>query len=104
MAELHRARGTLLDYYAVYLAEGPWSPAAYLSAMKQARRFAPKLLDYSFTRPPPVSLGPHPQQVSISQEGDDQPKEEEPGRVLAPGEGLLELIPPPPLPGLPDAP
>lgn len=61
VAGLHRARGTLLEYYEVCLAEGPWRPEAYLSAMKQARRFAPKLLNYTFVSPPPVTLQPRPQ-------------------------------------------
>lgn len=58
IAELHRARGTLLEYYQVSLAEGPSSPRAILSAKKQSRRFAPKVINYTFVRPPPVSLGP----------------------------------------------
>jgi len=102
VAELHRSRGTLLDYYEVYLAEGPWSPAGYLSAKKQARRFAPKLLDYSFTSPPPVSLGLHPQQALGSP---DSESGEEPlggDRVLVPGESLPDPIPPP-LPLSPDS-
>ena len=63
LARVNRARGTLLDYYDVALTEGPWCDEAYASAAKQARRFLPKLLDYTLRTPPPVSCGPIAQQV-----------------------------------------
>ena len=63
LAKVNRARGTLLDYYDVSLAEGPWCDEAYVSAAKQARRFLPRVLDYTLTVPPPVSRGPYAQQV-----------------------------------------
>ncbi len=58
------ARGTLLDYYDVYLTEGPWSARAYRSAARQSRKFTPRLLDYVFTVPHPVSRGSYPQQTA----------------------------------------
>ena len=57
------ARGALLDYYDVYLAEGPWSQKAHRSAAKQARKYAPRVLNYALTIPPPVSAGIHYQQT-----------------------------------------
>ncbi len=57
VANLQKARGTLLDYHGVQLAEGPWSAAAHRSAMKQARRIRPRRLNYCYTVPRPVSLG-----------------------------------------------
>ena len=64
LAKVNRARGTLLDYYDVALTEGPWCDEAYASAAKQARRFLPKVLDYTLMLPPPVSRGPCAQQVA----------------------------------------
>jgi outer membrane protein TolC len=69
LARVNRARGTLLDYYDVALTEGPWCDEAYASAAKQARRFLPKLLDYTLTTPPPVSCGPIAQQVPAGPDG-----------------------------------
>jgi outer membrane protein TolC len=51
------ARGTLLEYHEVQLAEGPWSDEAYASAAKQAQRFKPRVLNYVFETPPAVSQG-----------------------------------------------
>jgi hypothetical protein len=63
LAKVNRSRGTLLDYYDVALAEGPWCDEAYASAAKQARRFLPPLLDYTLMVPSPVSRGPYAQQT-----------------------------------------
>ncbi len=60
---VHYAKGTLLDYVGVSLSEGPWSAAAYRSAAKESRRFAPRMLDYCITEPCPVSRGPYQQHV-----------------------------------------
>jgi outer membrane protein TolC len=65
LAKVNRARGTLLDYYDVSLAEGPWCDEAYASAAKQARRFLPRVLDYTLMTPPPASRGPYAQQVPV---------------------------------------
>lgn len=59
------ARGALLDYYDVYLTEGPWSAHAYRAAASQSRKFTPRLLDYVFTVPRPVSRGSYPQQTAV---------------------------------------
>jgi hypothetical protein len=66
---IHRARGSLLDYYNVYLNEGPSSEDAHRSAVKQARRFCPRVLNYCFERPCPVSQGPFDQHFAVG----DQP-------------------------------
>ena len=43
----------------MYLAEGPWPAKAYFDAHRRARaRDAAYFLDYGFTRPDVVSLGP----------------------------------------------
>jgi len=62
-ARLSRTRGTLLEHYEVYLAEGPWSPQARRSAAKQSRRFVPHPINYSFIAPGPVSRGEFPQET-----------------------------------------
>ena len=63
LLEVHRARGTLLDYHGVSLAEGPWLHDAHRSAAKQARRFRHKRINYAMVTPPSVSLGEYPQRV-----------------------------------------
>ncbi|MFV2068176.1 MAG: TolC family protein, partial [Pirellulales bacterium] len=63
IASVHLARGTLLDYMNVYLAEAPWSEDAYTSAAKESRRFHPRRLNYCFAIPKPVSAGPYNQAV-----------------------------------------
>lgn len=64
LLDVHRARGTLLDYHDVSLAEGPWLHDAHHSADKQARRFRHKHVNYAMITPPGVSLGEYPQQSS----------------------------------------
>jgi outer membrane protein TolC len=80
IANVHLARGTLLDSMNVYLAEGPWSAEAHASARKQARRFHRGHLDYCMTVPCPVSAGTYPQQSNIT--------------ALAPGQPVIEPLPP----------
>lgn len=61
VSNVHLTRGTLLDYYGVGLAEGPWSQEAYYSAAKQSRRYAPRALNYCIETPCAVSQGPYQQ-------------------------------------------
>jgi outer membrane protein TolC len=56
IANFQGSRGTLLEYHQVQLAEGPWTDEAYVSAAKQARRFKPRVLDYTYEAAP-VSQG-----------------------------------------------
>jgi len=77
-------RGALLDYYDVYLAEAPWSEKAHRSAAKQARKYAPRVLNYALTVPPPVSAGIHYQQT-----------EQQPQTWTAPDENSDAIAPPP---------
>ncbi len=59
IAQVHLRKGSLLEYNDVYLAEGPWPAKAYFDAHRRARaRDAAFYLDYGFTRPDVVSLGP----------------------------------------------
>jgi outer membrane protein TolC len=59
---LHFAKGSLLEYNGVYLAEGPWPGKAYFDALRRARqRDASLFLDYGWTRPGVISRGPVPQ-------------------------------------------
>ncbi len=60
---VHLSRGTLLDFYDVHLAEGPWTDDHHISALDQARRFRPSVLNYGFTCPQDISLGEYPQEL-----------------------------------------
>jgi outer membrane protein TolC len=61
---VHYRKNSLLEYDGVYLAEGPWPAKAYFDAEFNARRRAASYyLDYGWTAPPPVSIGPAPQGV-----------------------------------------
>ncbi len=55
---VHRARGSLLEFNNVALAEGPWPQWAHASAARQARRFRRRHMDYCCTVPGNVSYGP----------------------------------------------
>jgi outer membrane protein TolC len=84
LIEVHRARGTLLDYHGVALAEGPWLHEAHHSAAKQARRFRYKHLNYAMITPPSVSLGQYPQHAPQpgGERIEEQPTERLPEPVL----------------------
>jgi outer membrane protein TolC len=81
IANVHLARGMLLDSMNVYLAEGPWSSEAHASARKQARRFRRSHFNYCLTVPSSLSAGRYPQQTPMP--------------VSPPGEPAVELLPPP---------
>jgi outer membrane protein TolC len=64
IAFVHFRKGSLLEYNSVYLAEGPWPAKAYFDAEGHAKRRAASFyLDYGWTQPPPVSIGPAPRGV-----------------------------------------
>ena len=63
LVDVHYARGTLLDYLDVSLAEGPWIDEAHCTAPRIARRFRPKHIDYCMTVPSRVSVGEYPQRL-----------------------------------------
>jgi outer membrane protein TolC len=60
--DVHFAKGSLLEYDNVSLAEGPWSSSAYRDALNRSRHFAPRIVDYGLDRPRPMSRGPYRQQ------------------------------------------
>lgn len=67
VAEVHFRKGSLLDYNNVALSEGAWPQKAYWDAVERAReRDASYYMDYGFTRPNVVSLGPVPQGAAMS--------------------------------------
>jgi outer membrane protein TolC len=92
------ARGALLDYYDVYLTEGPWSAQAYQAAARQARKFTPRLLDYVFTVPRPVSWGSYPQQTPLDSQ---TPPPTHEGADSTPSSGRPEKLPEAIAPGIP---
>ena len=50
--EVHRRKGSLLDFNGVQLAEGPWPKKAYFDALNRARRRdASPIFNYGYTRP-----------------------------------------------------
>ncbi|MCB9920777.1 MAG: TolC family protein [Planctomycetaceae bacterium] len=63
LVDVHYARGTLLDYLDVSLAEGAWIDQAHRTAPRVARRFRPRCIDYCMTAPARVSLGEFPQRL-----------------------------------------
>ncbi|MCE9606208.1 MAG: TolC family protein [Planctomycetia bacterium] len=59
IAAVHYRKGSLLEYNAVHLAEGPWASKAYFDAEERARaRDAGLFMNYGFTRPGVFSQGP----------------------------------------------
>ena len=80
------------------LTEGPWCDEAYASAVKQARRFLPRVLDYTQMVPPPVSRGAYPQQVAVGPNGlnDNNSPTPPPAALLDKPAVAPEAIPPPP--------
>jgi hypothetical protein len=59
---VHFVKGTLLEYDAVYLAEGPWPADAYVDAAeREAVRSQPRPLNYASSKAPVVSRGPYAQ-------------------------------------------
>lgn len=63
MVDVHFARGTLLDYLDVSMAEGPWIDEAHDTAPRIASRFRQKHFNYCLTSPPQVSVGEYPQRL-----------------------------------------
>ncbi len=59
MRDVHIAKGSLLEYDGVSLAEGPWSNGAYRDALERSRHFTERSLDYGLEQPRPISRGPY---------------------------------------------
>ncbi|MGL6197215.1 MAG: TolC family protein [Thermoguttaceae bacterium] len=71
IAELHRRKGSLLEYNNVYLSEGPWPAKAYSDARELARkRDAGHYLNYGYTRPQVFSKGEYQQFQNYSNSED----------------------------------
>ncbi len=109
IAGLHRARGSLLDYYNVYLNEGPTSDDARRSAAKQARHFGPTLLNYCFMTPPPVSRGVYAQRPlsmgpAEGSAGTPPPMPQPPVQPQSPAQPQPQPLAPTPAPPVPQPP
>lgn len=98
VANMHRARGSLLEYHDVYLTEGPSSPEAHCSAAKESRRFQPKEMNYGFQVPPPFTQGVCPQYVSDAPRPSADESAPSSGSLPTPPENLPA---PPPLSPIP---
>ena len=58
ISQVHRIKGSLLEYNGVYLTEGPWPAKAYFDARRRARaRAAAPEIDYGYSYPRPVMPG-----------------------------------------------
>ncbi len=105
--DVHRAKGSLLEYDGVSLTEGPWSTDAYRDALQRSRHFTERIIDYGLEQPPPLSRGPYqqesPEMVSPPGiEGVTAPAAEglpQPDQLLDPPPTEAEL---PPIPTPPD--
>jgi outer membrane protein TolC len=111
IAQVHLRKGSLLEYNDVYLAEGPWPGKAYFDAHRRARaRDAAYYLDYGFTRPDVISLGPSDQHTGemmhqgeildgeIWSDGAPMPPQGQPTPAMPPAEsddGTPEELPSP---------
>ena len=84
LMNVHLARGTLLDDYRVYLAEGPWSEEAHCSAAKLSRRWRRKRINYCMSDPPPISSGEYPQRTPETIERLPEPAADEVKPVAIP--------------------
>jgi outer membrane protein TolC len=96
---VHFVKGTLLEYDGVYLAEGPWCPAAYGDAAKlEASRSQPVPLNYASSKSPAVSRGPyaqHPGEPAVFPDQATGPVLEEPLPLEAPASIQGPVTPPP---------
>ncbi len=100
---VHYRKGSLLEYNAVYLAEGPWASKAYFDADERARqRDAGIFMNYGFTRPGVISQGPVEQNVGSPADGETIYVD---GDEL-PADAVMEAEPstPTPAPTLPEVP
>ncbi len=101
LRDVHRAKGSLLEYDGVSLAEGPWSSDAYRDALQRSRHFAPRIIDYGLSQPPPVSRGPYLQEspAPIASPGLENVETPAPDRLPSPDELLDPTRPDSPPPG-----
>ncbi len=60
LANVHRARGSLLAFNNIYLNEGPWPAAAYCDAQRRTSRWRQCDIDYRFSPKTIVGGGPVP--------------------------------------------
>lgn len=57
LRDLHREKGSLLNYSQVGLSESEWAPAAYQDAYQRGQYFAPVQNGSRFTKPGPMATG-----------------------------------------------
>jgi outer membrane protein TolC len=84
--DVHMAKGSLLEYDGVSLAEGPWSSRAYLEALERSRHFTERVIDYGLTQPRPVSQGPYLQHLGAEAANLDGGAQYEPVATPAPSD------------------
>jgi len=106
---VHYRKGSLLEYNAVYLAEGPWTSKAYFDAEERARkRDAGIFMDYGYTRPQVFSRGPVEQNVGSNEyfgEGEVQYEGEVlPESTIREEGSAVPAVPTPSIDGRPNVP
>jgi outer membrane protein TolC len=58
LRDIHREKGTLLNYSQIGLSEGPWANGAVADAYNRGRFFEPRVDPSAVTMPRPISNGP----------------------------------------------
>jgi outer membrane protein TolC len=74
ISQVHRVKGSLLEYNGVYLTEGPWPNKAYFDAHRRAQARASAVqIDYGYTFPRPVDRGIYQQFTGQPMASEDTP-------------------------------
>lgn len=74
ISQVHRVKGSLLEYNGVYLTEGPWPNKAYFDAHRRAQARASSVqIDYGYTYPRPTDRGVYQQFTGQPMGAEDVP-------------------------------
>jgi outer membrane protein TolC len=93
--DVHLAKGSLLEYDGISLAEGPWATEEYRDAVNRARHFTSRCLDYGLCYPSPISRGPYAQELPEMESLPATPPTQE---LVEPTESMPSMPPPLPTP------
>ncbi len=94
ISQVHRIKGSLLEYNGVFLTEGPWPGKAYFDARRRARaRAAAVNIDYGYSYPRPLDRGEYQQFYNRPMGAEETPAVPSQGQPQPP---KPELLPAPP--------